>query len=88
MKHKIAAIILSIIMVLLIGVQLVDFTAFALSTPTESLLNPADWDIIGQRVGELMWSYRVVDVLVQVTLLLAAVIGASAMFRSMRKEEN
>ena len=88
MKHKIAAIILSIIMVLLIGVQLVDFTAFALSTPTEPLLNPADWDIIGQRVGELMWSYRVVDVLIQVTLLLAAVIGASAMFRSMRTEEN
>jgi len=88
MKHKIAAIILSVIMVLLIGVQLVDFAAFALSAPTEPLLNHADWDIIGQRVGELMWSYRVVDVLIQVTLLLAAVIGASAMFRSMRKEEN
>ena len=39
MKHKIAAIILSIILVLLIGVQLVDFTAFALSAPTEPLLN-------------------------------------------------
>lgn len=88
MKHKIAAIILSIILVLLIGVQLVDFTAFALSAPIEPLLNPGDWDIIGQRVGELMWSYRVVDVLIQVTLLLAAVIGASAMFRSMRREEN
>ncbi|MGY5862898.1 MAG: hypothetical protein RTU09_11055 [Candidatus Thorarchaeota archaeon] len=88
MKHKIAAIMLSVIMILLIGMQLMDFTAFPLSAPTELLLNPADWDIIGQRVGELMWSYRVVDVLIQVTLLLAGVIGASAMFRSMKKEGN
>ena len=40
MKHKIAAIILSVVLVLLIGVQLVDFTAFALSAPMEPLLNP------------------------------------------------
>jgi multisubunit Na+/H+ antiporter MnhB subunit len=81
MKYKIAAIILSIILVLLIGVNLIDFTAFTLGDPASSPLP------LHEAIADWLWSYRVVDVLVQVTLLFAAVLGASAMFRAMKKEE-
>ncbi len=86
MKYKIAAALLSLIIIILIGVQLVDFTAFTIGTPSGPLFAPDTWEQIGQTVGSWLWSYRVFDVLVQVMLLLAAVIGASAMFRSMDKE--
>ncbi|MGQ4870913.1 MAG: hypothetical protein ACP6IT_03645 [Candidatus Thorarchaeota archaeon] len=88
MKYKIAAAILALIVLVLIVGQLTDFTAFAVGAPSGPLLSPELWEQIGQAVGTTLWSYRVIDVLVQVTLLLAAVVGASAMFRSMRKEES
>ncbi len=87
MKYKIAGALLSLIIIALIGVQLVDFTAFTIGFPAGPLLPSSWWEQIGQAVGSTLWSYRVIDVLIQATLLVAAVVGASAMFRSMRREE-
>lgn len=81
MKYKITAIIFSIIALLLIAVQLVDFSVFPLGPPASSpdpIAAVADW----------LWSYRTVDVLVQGVLLLAAVMGASAMFRMRHSGED
>ena len=80
MRYKIAAILLSSIAFLLIVGQLVDFTAFGFGLPSSApdpVTAMADW----------LWSYRTIDVLIQGTLLLAAVLGASAMFRSTTQED-
>jgi hypothetical protein len=80
MRYRIAALLLSgIAFVLIIG-QLVDFTAFSLGLPSSApdpVTAMADW----------LWSYRTVDVLIQGILLLAAVMGASAMFRGTVEHE-
>ena len=81
MKHKIAAILLSGIAFVLIVGQLVDFTAFGFGLPSSAsdpVTAMADW----------LWSYRTIDVLIQGTLLLAAVLGASAMFRGITVRED
>ncbi|MCF2136566.1 MAG: hypothetical protein K9W43_04920 [Candidatus Thorarchaeota archaeon] len=87
MKYKIVAGLLSLIMITLIGIKLVDFTAFTIGAPTGTLYAPTLWEQIGNAVGSTLWSFRVIDVLIQAILLVAAVIGASAMFRSLKKEE-
>jgi hypothetical protein len=87
MKYKIAAIFLCVFIVFMISVRIVDFSAFTLGEPAGSTIAPNLWDQIGKAVGDWLWSYRVIDVLAQAVLLFAAVIGASALFRSMRKEE-
>ncbi len=84
MRYRAAAFLLSLVIVVLVGSRLVDFSIFSLGAPAGPLLSPDAWDQIGTTIGEWLWSFRVVDVLVQATLLLAAVVGASAMFRSMR----
>ena len=74
MRYKIAAILLSGVAFVLIVGQLVDFTAFAFGVPSsdpDPVTAMADW----------LWSFRTIDVLIQGVLLLAAVMGASAMFR-------
>jgi len=80
MKHKIAALTLGGLTFLLIVGQLVDFTPFLLGSPS---LLPADTN---QAVADWLGSFRAIDLLVQVTLLLAAVMAASAMFRATRTE--
>ncbi|MHA1781364.1 MAG: hypothetical protein ACTSYL_10950 [Candidatus Thorarchaeota archaeon] len=87
MKYKIVAGLLSLIIIALIGIKLVDFTAFTIGAPAGPLIAPNLWEQIGNAVGSTLWSFRVIDVLIQATLLVAAVIGASAMFRSMKKED-
>ena len=87
MKYKITAIFLCVLMVVIISIRVVDFAAFTLGEPAGSTIAPNLWDQIGKTVGDWLWSYRVIDVLAQAVLLFAAVIGASALFRSMRKEE-
>lgn len=87
MKYKIAAAILSLVILWLVGATLLDITAFELAAPTGTTFAIIDWEGVGSAVGDWLWSYRSIDLLVQVTLLFAAVIGASAMFRAMRREE-
>ncbi|NHI82906.1 MAG: hypothetical protein EAX81_01195 [Candidatus Thorarchaeota archaeon] len=87
MKYKIAAAFLSVILLLIVGVSLLDLTAFELAAPGGTTFAINDWEGIGRMVGDWLWSYRSIDLLVQVTLLFAAVIGASAMFRTMRRNE-
>ncbi|TFF84626.1 hypothetical protein EU524_00755 [Candidatus Thorarchaeota archaeon] len=80
MKYRIAAIFLSLTMLALVIIQLVDLPLFPFGTPSSSpdpIAAVADW----------LWSYRTVDVLIQGVLLLAAVMGASAMFRTRRPKE-
>ncbi len=86
MKHRIAAILLSLLMLVIIGAQLIDLTPFALGTPS-STFPIADWTQVSEALADWIWSYRVVDVMIQATLLLASVLGFSALFRTMRKEE-
>jgi hypothetical protein len=80
MRYKIAAIVLGGLIFLLIVGQLVDLTPFLLGSPLQL---PADTN---QAVADWLGSFRAIDLLVQVTLLLAAVMAASAMFRASRME--
>ena len=80
MRYKIAAMTLGVLTFLLIVGQLVDFTPFLLGSPT---LLPTDTN---QAVADWLGSFRAIDLLAQVTLLLAAVMAASAMFRATRTE--
>ncbi len=80
MRYRIAALFLCAIVFFLIVGQLVDFTAFVLGTPFNL---PTDTNAA---VANWLGSYRAIDVLVQVTLLLAAVMAASAMFRASPRE--
>jgi hypothetical protein len=80
MKYKIAAIFLSAVALLLVMFQLLELPVFPFGTPSSSpdpVASVADW----------LWSYRTIDVLIQGVLLLAAVMGASAMFRVRGAEE-
>ena len=80
MRYKIAALVLGgLIFSLIIG-QIVDLTPFLLGAPSQL---PAD---VNQAVADWLGSFRAIDLLIQVTLLLAAVMAASAMFRSSRTE--
>jgi multisubunit Na+/H+ antiporter MnhB subunit len=88
MKFKIVAIVLCVFIVYIIGARIFNFAAFTLGEPSGTTIAPNFWDQIGKTVGDWLWSYRVIDVLAQAVLLFAAVIGASALFRSMRKEES
>ena len=83
MKYKIAAIALGGLIFLLIAGQLADLTPFLLGSPT---LLPTDTNQVGEYVADWLGSFRAIDLLVQVTLLLAAVMAASAMFRATRTE--
>ncbi|TXT54902.1 MAG: hypothetical protein BAJATHORv1_50155 [Candidatus Thorarchaeota archaeon] len=90
MKHKIVAAVLSLVIIILVGYQLIDFSAFVLGTPAGGT-QPADLANAGQVLGVIRdWisSYRAIDVLIQATLLLAAVMGVSALVRSMYMEES
>ena len=87
MRYKIAAVLLSLILLILVGINLLELTAFELAAPSGTTFDIVDWEGIGSTVGDWLWSYRSIDLLVQVTLLFAAVIGASAMFRIMRRDE-
>jgi hypothetical protein len=80
MRYKIAAMTLAGLIFLLIIGQLVDLTPFLLGSPSQL---PADTN---QAVADWLGSFRAIDLLVQVTLLLAAVMAASAMFRASRTE--
>ena len=80
MRYKFAALLLGSLIFLLIIGQLMDLTPFPLGSP---LLLPVDTN---QAVADWLGSYRAIDLLIQVTLLLAAVMAASAMFRSARTE--
>ncbi len=80
MRYRLAALILGVLIFILIIGQLVDFSVFVIASPvalpTDTNAAVADW----------LGSYRAIDVLVQVTLLLAAVMAASAMFRAYNQE--
>ncbi len=81
MRYKAAALFLSIIAMAMIAAHLLDFSVFPLGAPASSpdpIASVADW----------LWSYRTIDVLIQGVLLLAAVMGASAMFRMRHTEED
>lgn len=80
MRYRIAALLLGAIVFILIVGQLVDFTSFVLGVPSNL---PSDVD---SAVADWLGSYRAIDILVQVTLLLAAVMAASAMFRPSTQE--
>ncbi len=87
MRYRIAAILLGLLILLIIGVRLIDLAPFALGTP--SVTYPiADWNQISEALADWIWSYRVIDVMVQATLLLASVLGFSALFRTLKKEED
>lgn len=87
MKQRIAAIILSFLILVIIGAQLLDLTAFTLGSPS-STFPITDWNQISEVLANWIWSYRVIDVMIQATLLLASVLGFSALFRTMKKEES
>ncbi len=87
MKYKIFAFILAVVMIVIIGSQLIDFTAFIHGTPAGTLYDAGAWEEIGAAIADILWSYRAIDVLIQATLLLAAVMGASAMVRAYRRED-
>ena len=87
MKYKVFALILVVVMIVIIGSQLIDFTAFVHGTPAGTLYDAGAWEEIGDAIADILWSYRAIDVLIQATLLLAAVMGASAMVRAYRKGE-
>jgi len=80
MRYRIAALLMGAIIFLLVLGQLIDFSVFTLGSPLEL---PADTN---SAVADWLGSYRAIDLLVQVTLLLAAVMAASAMFRSSNSE--
>ncbi|TFG31920.1 hypothetical protein EU527_11375 [Candidatus Thorarchaeota archaeon] len=80
MRYRIAALLLGALVFLLIIGQLVDLTAFTLGSPIDL---PADTN---SAVADWLGSYRAIDLLIQVTLLLAAVMAASAMFRASKRE--
>ncbi len=84
--HKVAAALLSLVILLLVGVYLVDYTPFALGQPPGTTTAADAWRTTAELLAEWLWSYRVIDVLIQVTLLLTAVLGASAMFRVMHRD--
>lgn len=76
MRYRLAALLLGSLIFILIVVQLVDLSTFTLGSPPEL---PTDTN---SAVANWLGSYRAIDLLIQVTLLLAAVMAASAMFRS------
>jgi hypothetical protein len=81
MRYRLAALFLSAVILLLVAVQLLDMPVFPFGTPSSSpdpVAAVADW----------LWSYRTIDVLIQGVLLLAAVMGASAMFRMRGAKES
>ena len=80
MRYRIAAPVLGVLIFILIIGQLFDLSTFVLGTPFEL---PSDTNAA---VENWLGSYRAIDILVQATLLLAAVMAASAMFRASRTE--
>ena len=88
MRYRAAAIIFLLILLYLIGLVLVDLAPFALGSPIGSTYDPNAWLEIEQAIRGILPFYRVPDLLIQATLILAAVIGASAMFRLSKKEES
>ena len=80
MRYRITALVLGILIFLLVIGQLVDLTPFLFGLPSQL---PVDTN---QAVADWLGSFRAIDLLIQVTLLLAAVMAASAMFRSSRME--
>ena len=81
-SHKAVALVLSLVIIYIIGIQLIDLIPFQLGTPVGTTFPIDAIDAIAQAVGDTISTFRAIDVLIQVTLLLAAVIGATALFRA------
>jgi len=81
MRYRIAAFLLGILILVLVVGQLIDLNIFVLGTPLDL---PPDTNAA---VADWLGSYRAIDILIQVTLLLAAVMAASAMFRASQQKE-
>ncbi|MBN2227993.1 MAG: hypothetical protein JW779_00245 [Candidatus Thorarchaeota archaeon] len=80
MRYKIAALTLGVLILVLIIGQLIDYSTFSLALPLLDYIDAND------AVAQWLGTYRAIDILAQVTLLLAAVMGASAMFRTAQRE--
>jgi hypothetical protein len=86
-RHKAVALLLSSAIIFIIGIYLIDLNPFQLALPAGPTFDIDEVDAIAQAVGDIISSYRAIDVLIQVTLLLAAVVGATALFRQRPEED-